>query len=186
MSDHFKLVGISGSLRKASYNTAALRACAELVPAGVSFEIVDIAHLPHYNEDLRDGQGFPKDVMEFRAKIAAADACVFASPEYNYSVSGAFKDALDWGSRAPNQPFVGKPYAMISAANGLLGGSRMQLQLRQMMVSLDGVPINNPQVFISGAKDKFDTDMKYTDQAGRELIRQLLEKTVALGRQLKK
>ena len=186
MSGAFKIVGISGSLRKASFNTAALRACAELMPDGVTFEIVEIGHLPHYNEDLRVNGGFPADVEAFRAKIASADAILFATPEYNYGVTGALKDAIDWGSRPPNQPFAGKPYGMISVTGGILGGARGQLPLRQIMISLDGMPINNPQVYIGNAKEKFDANLNFTDQAGRDFIKQLLVKMVALGRQLKK
>ena len=115
-----------------------------------------------------------------------ADAIVFATPEYNYGVTGVLKDALDWGSRPPNQPFAGKPYAMISVTGGILGGARGQPPLRQIMVSLDGQPINNPQVYIGGAKDKFDANLNYADEAGKDLIRQLLAKTMKLGKQLKK
>ena len=177
---------ICGSLRKGSYNSAILRAAQKLAPADATIEIVEIGHLPFYNEDLRPGTGFPDVVQAFRDKLAAADAILFAVPEYNYSVTAVLKNAIDWASRAPNQPVAGKPYAMISVSGGTLGGSRGQLQLRQIMVSCDCVAINNPQVFIGGAKDKFDADLNYTDKTGQDLIRQLLEKAVSLGRQLKK
>jgi chromate reductase len=181
----FRILGISGSLRKASFNTAALRAAQEVAPAGVTIEIAEIGDLPLYNEDLRVNGSFPAPVQRLREQIAAADALLFAVPEYNYSVTAAMKNAIDWASRAPNQPFDGKAYAMLGAANGLLGTVRGQMALRQIMVGINAFGVNNPQVLISGASQKFDAEGKFTDQPGRDLIRQLIEALVKLGTKLK-
>ena len=184
-SAHFKILAMSGSLRKASLNTAALRTAVTLAPPNVEIEIADISDLPLYNEDLRINNGFPPNVERLIAKTIAADAVLFAVPEYNYSVSAPLKNAIDWISRGPTKPMAGKPYAMIGVAGGLLGTSRAQLQMRQMMISLDAMPINNPQVYIGSPKDKFDANLNFIDPAGLDLIKQLLEISVALGRQLK-
>ena len=181
----FKIVAISGSLRKASFNTAALRAAQELAPAGVSIEIADISDIPLYDEDLRHEGSFPDTVMRLRNQIAAADAVLFACPEYNYSVSGVLKNAIDWASRAPSQPFDGKAYAILGAAGGLLGTSRGQWHLRQIMVGCNAYGVNNPQVYIGGAAQKFDASGRFNDEAGRALIVQLLEALVKLGTKLK-
>jgi chromate reductase len=109
------VLGISGSLRKASYNTAALRAAQELAPAGMTIETFDLAPLPLYNEDVK-AAGFPPVVQQLRAKINAADALLFACPEYNYSMSGVLKNAIDWASRPPDQPFDDKPVGMLGAS----------------------------------------------------------------------
>src|SRR4051794_14139281 len=181
----FHILGISGSLRKGSFNTAALRAAQEVAPDGVTIEMADISDLPHYNEDVRVSGSFPPAAQRLRDQIAKADAVLFACPEYNYSVSGVLKNAIDWASRAPNQPFDGKAYAILGAANGLLGTARGQWHLRQIMVGVNAYGVNNPQVYISGAAQKFDADGKFTDQAGRDLIRQLIESLVKLGTKLK-
>ncbi|NCW86024.1 MAG: NAD(P)H-dependent oxidoreductase [Oxalobacteraceae bacterium] len=121
------ILGISGSLRQASLNTAALRACAALLSEGVSFSLADLSDIPVYNEDLRV-QGLPASVQVLREQISAADAIVIATPEYNYSFPGVLKNAIDWASRPPDQPFDGKPIAIIGATPGGLGTSRAQYQ----------------------------------------------------------
>ena len=181
----FKICAMSGSLRKNSFNTSALRAAQELAPAGVSIEIADLSDIPLYDEDLRHEGSFPDTVMRLRAQIAAADAVLFASPEYNYSVSGVLKNAIDWASRAPSQPFDGKAYAILGAAGGVLGTSRGQWHLRQIMVGCNAYGVNNPQVYIGGAAQKFDATGRFTDEAGRVLIGQLIEALVKLGTKLK-
>src|ERR1700726_3904128 len=119
------VLGICGSLRKASFNHAALNTAIELKPAGMEVTIADISQIPLYDEDVR-AQGFPPPVETLRQQIKAADALLFACPEYNYSMSGVLKNAIDWASRPPDQPFAGKPVAMISAAAGMAGGARAQ------------------------------------------------------------
>ena len=169
MSDTLTILGISGSLRKGSYNTAALHAAQELLPAGVKLEIADISQLPLYNADLQ-AQGFPDAVNQLGIKIRAADALLFSSPEYNYSVSGVLKNAIDWVSRLDKQPFAGKPAAIIGASMGILGTARAQYHLRQIGVFLDLRFINRPEVMIGKAQERFDADGKLTDTATRDLI----------------
>lgn len=167
------ILGISGSLRKDSFNTAALRACTGVLPPGVTMSIFDIAPIPLYNEDLR-AQGLPEPVQQLREQIRAADALVIATPEYNYSVPGVLKNAIDWASRPPEQPFDGKPIALIGATPGGLGTSRAQYHLRQVFVYLNGQVLNRPEVFISGAPHKFDADGRLTDAATSENLGKML------------
>jgi chromate reductase, NAD(P)H dehydrogenase (quinone) len=173
MSSKVTVLGISGSLRKGSYNSAALRTAGELLPEGVALDIADIADIPLYNEDLR-AAGLPPAVQRLRDQIAAADALLFATPEYNYSISGVLKNAIDWASRPPDHPFNGKPVAIMGAAGSLLGTARAQYHLRQICVFLNMFPVNKPEVFIAQAHTKFDAEGKLTDQIGRDLIAQLL------------
>jgi chromate reductase, NAD(P)H dehydrogenase (quinone) len=168
-----KVLGICGSLRKGSYNHAALRAASELLPDGMSLTMAEIADIPLYNEDVRQA-GFPPPVQRLREAIAAADALLFATPEYNYSVSGVLKNAIDWASRPPDQPFNGKPVAIMGATAGLWGTSRAQYHLRQSCVFLNMLPINKPEVLIAQAQNKFDAEGRLTDQTTRDLLVQLL------------
>jgi chromate reductase, NAD(P)H dehydrogenase (quinone) len=168
-----KTLGISGSLRKASFNTAALRAALELVPEGMTLEIADIAEIPLYNDDVR-AAGFPPPVQHLRDRIAAADALLFATPEYNYSMSGVLKNVIDWVSRPPDPPVIGKPVAIMGATPSLWGTTRAQYHLRQCFVFLNMFPVNKPEVLIAQAGNRFDAQGKLTDQATRDLIAQLL------------
>lgn len=172
------ILGISGSLRKGSLNTAALRACQTMLPTGVTLEMADLADIPLYNEDVHQ-QGFPTAVQVLRENIAAADAVLIASPEYNYSVSGVLKNAIDWASRPPNQPFDGKPVALLGATPGGFGTARSQYHLRQVFVYLNGLLLNKPEVMISGAPTKFDAEGKLTDAATAEQISKMLVALVA-------
>lgn len=167
------ILGISGSLRQGSLNTAALRSCAALLPDGVTFSLADLAAVPLYNEDLRV-QGLPPSVQQLRDQIKAADAIVIATPEYNYSFPGVLKNAIDWASRPPEQPFDGKPIALIGATPGGLGTSRAQYQLRQVFIYLNGHVLNRPEVMISAAPSKFDADGKLVDETTTENLRKLL------------
>src|SRR5271165_3125636 len=151
------VLAICGSLRAGSYNKAALRTAVELKPPGMTIETADIGSFPLYNEDVR-AQGFPPPVETFRRQIKAADAILFVTPEYNYSISGVLKNAIDWASRPPDQPFNLKPCAIISAAGSLLGGVRAQYHLRHICVSLNCFPLNTPQVYIAEAQKKFDAE----------------------------
>jgi len=169
-----KVVGISGSLRKGSYNTAALRAAQGLVPEGMTIEAAEIGDLPLYNDDVRLA-GYPPAVQRLRGQLAAADAVLFVTPEYNYSISGVLKNAIDWGSRPPDQPFDGKPVAIMGASGGLLGTARAQYHLRQMLIFLNAYPVNKPEVMIGQAQTKFDESGSLTDEPTREFIRRLLE-----------
>src|SRR6516164_5766298 len=167
------VLGICGSLRAGSYNRAALRTAIELKPPGMAIETADIGSIPLYNEDVR-ALGFPPPVEKLRAQIAAADALLFVTPEYNYSMSGVLKNAIDWASRPPDQPFAGKPVAIMGAAAGMAGTVRAQYDLRKCCVFLDMHPLNKPEVLLGQAQTKFDAEGSFTDEVGRGLIRDLL------------
>ena len=185
MSDakSISVLGICGSLRKGSFNMAALNTAIELKPAGMNVTVADISQIPLYNEDVYV-QGFPPPVETFRQQIKAADALLFACPEYNYSMSGVMKNAIDWASRPPDQPFAGKPIAIIGAAAGMAGGARAQLHLRQSCVFLDMHPLNKPEVLIFQAQNKFDAGGRLTDDVARGLIRDLMAALAAWTKQI--
>ena len=183
MSD-IKVLGVCGSLRKGSFNMMALRVARGLAPAGMKIEIADISAFPLYNEDVK-AQGFPPAVQAFRDQIAAADALLFVTPEYNYSVAGVLKNAIDWASRPPNQPFDGKPVAMMGASGGVLGTARAQYHLRQICVFLNMFPVNKPEVMIPQAQTRFDAQGNLTDETAKGLIKQLLESLHAWTLRLK-
>jgi chromate reductase len=168
-----KILGICGSLRKASYNMMALRACSELMPAGMTLQITSIADLPIFNQDVLDA-GMPAPVKRFRDEVAAADGLLIASPEYNFSVPAPLKNAIDWGSRPPNQVFQEKPVAIFSATQGPLGGPRNQYDLRRILTQLWGHVLPRPEVFIGAAQTKFDASGKLTDEATRKFLAELL------------
>jgi chromate reductase, NAD(P)H dehydrogenase (quinone) len=169
----FTVLGICGSLRAGSYNKAALRTAIELKPPGMTIETAEIGSIPLYNEDVR-ALGFPPTVEKLRAQIAAADGLLFVTPEYNYSMPGVLKNAIDWASRPPDQPFAGKPVAIMGAAAGMAGSARAQYDLRRSCVFLDMHPLNKPEIFIGQAQTKFDASGNLTDDVARELIRDLL------------
>jgi chromate reductase len=168
-----KVLAISGSLRRTSFNTAALRAAAELAPEGMEVSVYEgLRDIPPYDDDIRTGSGFPPAAAEFRARIKAADALLFASPEYNFSISGVLKNAIDWASRVPDQPFDGKPFAVMGAATGAYGTARSQYELRKIISGLNGHSLNKPEVLIAGAASKFDAQGRLTDETVRGLIAQ--------------
>lgn len=176
MSDakQITVLGISGSLRKGSYNSAALREALRLAPEGMRIEIADIEQIPLYNEDVY-AQGFPPAVERLREQIRAADALLIVTPEYNYSMPGVLKNAIDWVSRPPDQPFAGKPAAVMGVSAGRFGTARAQYHLRQSMVFLDLHLLNKPEVMIGNAGQLFDDAGALTDEATRGYIRRLLE-----------
>ncbi len=169
-----KVMALSGSLRKGSYNTMAIHAASDVAPEGMSIELYDISQIPMYNDDVRLA-GYPPVVQDFRHAIAASDAILFASPEYNYSVSGVLKNAIDWASRAPHMPFDGKTAAIIGASGGVLGTARSQRDLRWIMSGLNVYVVNLPHVYIGGAAQKFTAEGELTDQTTVDLLKQLLE-----------
>lgn len=184
MQSEIKLVGISGSLRAQSYNSNVLREVASLLPAGMFFSEASIADLPFYSSDVEQ-QGFPAAVESFRRAAAAADAFVFAIPEYNFSIPGVLKNALEWLSRPPHPPASGKACAMFGATVSPLGTARGQFHFRHICVSLNMIPVNTPHVDITNAKTKFDAQNKLTDQASLVSLRQLLVELRALALRLK-
>jgi chromate reductase len=163
------VLGICGSLRKGSFNMAALRTAIELKPPGMEVTIADISQIPLYNDDVY-AQGFPAPVQTLRQQIKVADALLFACPEYNYGMSGVLKNAIDWASRPPDQPFAGKPIAILGASPGMGGSARGQLNLRNCCVFLDMHPLNKPEVLIFQAHNKFDANGALTDDVARGLI----------------
>jgi chromate reductase len=168
------VLGIAGSLRRGSYNAAALRAAVELAPPGMRIETFDrLRDIPPYDEDVRQ-QGFPPVVADLRARIKAADALLIVTPEYNYSVPGMLKNAIDWASRPPEQPFDGKPVAIMGASPGALGTARAQYHLRQMFIFLNALLLNRPEVMIAGASQRFDDQGRLTDEKTRESVAALL------------
>lgn len=168
-SDTVKILGIAGSLRRGSFNAAALRAAQELAPEGMTIETFDIAPIPVYNDDVR-AQGFPPPVEDLRARIKAADGLLIVTPEYNYSIPGVLKNAIDWASRPPEQPFDGKPVGIMGASGGPMGSSRAQYHLRQCFIFLNGMVMNRPEVMIPSAQNKFDAEGKLTDQQTKDFM----------------
>jgi len=176
MAGNIKILGIAGSLRKASFNKAALRESQKLVPAGASLDILEIDGLPGFNQD--DEKNPPAKVVEMKAKIRAADAILFVTPEYNYSVPGVLKNAIDWASRPyGDSAWNGKPVAIMGASVGVIGTARAQYHLRQMFVFLNMDPVNQPEVMINASKS-FDPQGNLTDQQTRDLIAKLLANLV--------
>jgi chromate reductase len=173
-----KVLGISGSLRKGSYNTGALRAAQALAPDGMTIDMAEIGDIPLYNEDVRSA-GLPPSVERFRKEIAAADALLFVSPEYNFSIPGVLKNAIDWASRPPNQPFNERPVAIMGASGGPLGTARMQYDLRKTLYGLNAFVLNKPEVFIREAGTKFDEAGNLTDETTKEFIGKLLASLAA-------
>jgi chromate reductase len=173
-----KILAFAGSLRKGSYNKALVRAAVELAPENVAIEVFDLEGIPPFNQDLENQP--PQRVIEFKAKIRAADALLIATPEYNYSVSGVLKNAIDWASRPrADTPLEGKPVAIMSASIGRLGGARAQYHLRQSFVFLNMHPVNRPEVMLSDALHNVDSEGRVTNEQTRQLIRQLLEALAA-------
>jgi chromate reductase len=183
MTEQINVVGISGSLRKGSHNTALLRAAAELMPEGMSLEILDLASIPMYNGDL-DGPTKPDAVTRIRERLAAADALIIASPEYNYSIPGVLKNALDWASRGSDSPLNGKPVALMGASPGSMGTVRMQMHLRQVLTFNNMFPLNKPEVYIAQSHTKFDNQGTLTDEKSRDLIRRQMSMLAVWTRQL--
>jgi chromate reductase len=177
------ILGISGSGRKGSYNTALLEAAKELLPQDATLEVVDVSKLPLYNQDLE--HDLPEAVKELKKKIRGADAILIATPEHNYSVTAVLKNAIEWGNRPPRDAsWSGKPAAVISASTGLRGGVRAQLHLRQIMIDLNMYPINRPLLLVANARDKFDENLKLIDEESLQTLREVLSSLVEWTRKL--
>lgn len=162
---------ICGSLRKGSYNKSVARALPSLAPTSVTFsDAPSFASFPIYNADDQQADGFPAGVTAFADAVRNADGVVIVSPEYNYSVPGGLKNALDWVSRLKEQPFVDKPVALMSASGGPVGGARMQYHMRQIMVFLNARVFNTPEVFVGLAPSKIDDKGEITDQPTKDFI----------------
>jgi chromate reductase len=187
VNNKIKILGFAGSLRVGSYNKALLRAAAELVSDDAILEIFDIAGIPPFNQDIEGDMLMPEKVKEFKSKIREADAVLIATPEYNYSVPGVLKNSIDWASRPyGDNPFDGKPAAIMSASIGMLGGARAQYHLRQIFVFLNMHPVNAPEVIVPFAQGKFDENGKLVDDTTKKFLEQLLQRLISWTRQLRK
>jgi chromate reductase, NAD(P)H dehydrogenase (quinone) len=177
------ILGIAGSLRRASYNRAALRAAQLLVPEDATLDTVELDGIPGFNQDEESHP--PAKVVELKARVRAADAVLFVTPEYNYSIPGVLKNAIDWASRPyGDNAWNGKPVAVLGASVGMLGSARAQYHLRQVFVFLNMYPVNQPEVMIAHAAERFDATGNLIDAQAQDLIRQLLRNLVAWTRLL--
>jgi chromate reductase len=174
LENQVKLLAFAGSLRTASFNKALIKCAVEECPTNISIEVFDLEGIPAYNADLENTP--PESVKKFKDKIRAADALLLSTPEYNYSISGVLKNALDWASRpAQGNPLEGKPAAIMSASTGRFGGARAQYHLRQTFVFLNMQPVNRPEVMLSDAANNVDANGRVTNEKTRQQVRQLLE-----------
>lgn len=180
------VVVIVGSLREGSYNAMVAEALPELAPDEMSIRLApSFEDFPLYNADIQNSSGFPAPVMEFADAIRAADGIIVVSPEYNFSIPGGLKNALDWVSRVDEQPFANKPVAIQSASPSPLGGGRVQYHLRQLMVFLDALVLNKPEIFVSDVAGKVDeTTGELTDETTKKFLRQQLEAFAAFIRKV--
>jgi chromate reductase, NAD(P)H dehydrogenase (quinone) len=173
MADQLKVLVICGSLRKKSYNAALTRALPALAPPEIKLITApSIESFPLYNADVQDTAGFPPPVNALADAIRAADAVLFVTPEYNWSMPGVLKNAIDWLSRMKEQPFEGKPVAIQSASQGPLGGARMQYHWRMSMTFLKAFIFGTPEVFVGNAVSKFDKDtLALIDQPTKDAVK---------------
>ncbi|MFL5098767.1 MAG: NADPH-dependent FMN reductase [Xanthobacteraceae bacterium] len=171
------VISICGSLRKGSFNRMVMKALPGLAPASMSIkEAPPFDAFPLYNADIQNSTGFPAPVNTLADAIRAADGVIFVTPEYNFSLPGGLKNALDWVSRLQNQPFVGKPIAIQSASPGPVGGARVQYDLRKMMCFLDALTLNKPEIFVGSVATRVDEKTgELKDETTRNLIKQQLE-----------
>lgn len=173
----FSFLGFAGSLRKDSFNKMILRAALEAAPENVQFEIFDLEGIPPFNQDLEREP--PPRVVEFKAKIREADAILIATPEYNYSMPGVLKNAIDWATRPyGDNVLLGKPAAIMGASIGMLGSARAQYHLRQTMVYLDMHPLNQPEIMVPFVDKKIDESGRLADEATRDKIKSLVASLV--------
>ena len=178
-----RILGIAGSLRRESYNRAALRTATTLVPEGAILETFALDGIPVFNQD--EEQNPPAKVAELKRRIREADAILFVTPEYNYSVPGVLKNAIDWASRPyGDSAWNGKPAAIMGASPGAIGTARAQYHLRQILVYLNMFPINQPEVMIGNAAARFDKEGNLTDETTKEFICQLLQHLVEWTRRI--
>jgi chromate reductase len=170
------VLSICGSLRKGSYNAMLARALPELAPEGMTVKPApSFAEFPIYNADFHNEKGIPQAVVALAEAIRGADGVVIVTPEYNFSLPGGLKNAIDWVSRVEKQPFGGKAVALQSASPGPVGGARVQYHLRQMLVFLDAFVLNKPEIFANNVKSRVDeASGKLTDEATRGFIKQQL------------
>ena len=185
METKLKILGFAGSLRAGSYNRALLRAATELLPDDATLEIFDINGIPPFNLDLE--MDMPAKVKEFKSKIRGGDAILIGTPEYNYSIPGVLKNAIDFASRPyGDNPFNDKPVAIMSASIGMRGGARAQYHLRQTFIFLNMYPMNSPEVIVNFAQNKFDSNGRLIDEDTRKHLKGLLENLAIWTKRLRK
>ena len=183
MSNPVRILGIAGSLRRQSYNRALLRAATQVAPEGAAIDIFEIDGIPPFSED--DEQAPPEKVVELKRRIRESDAVLFVTPEYNYSIPGVLKNAIDWASRPyGDSAWSGKPAAVMGASTGMIGTARAQYHLRQVMVFLDMFPLNQPEVMVGAADERFDTVGNLTDEETKEYVRLLVQSLVDWTRRI--
>ena len=183
MSKTVRILGIAGSLRRESYNRGALRAAQQLIPEGATLDVFELDGIPGFNQDKE--QNPPEKVAELKRRIVEADAILFVTPEYNYSIPGVLKNAIDWASRPYGESaWNGKPAAIMGASIGGIATARAQYHLRQIMVFLNMFPLNQPEVMIGNAAERFDAQGNLTDDTTKEYIRKLLENLVQWTRRI--
>ena len=185
MNKPIRILGIAGSLRRKSYNRAALRAAQQLVPEDAVLDVFELDGIPVFSED--DERQPPAKVVEFKKRIREADAILFVTPEYNYSIPGVLKNAIDWASRPyGDSAWTDKPAAIMGASLGTLGTARAQYHLRQVFVFLNMYPLNRPEVMIAQADKRFDAAGNLIEEQAKEFIRQLLQNLATWTRHLQK
>ncbi len=168
------VAGFAGSLRKASFNRALLRAAVELAPAGMTIEVLEIRGIPVYDADV-EAEGDPAPVAEFKRAVDAADGLLIATPEYNYGVPGVTKNVIDWASRPPRKSVLdGKPVAVMGATPGMWGTARGQAQLRQAFTFTNSYAMQQPEILVARAGEKFDADGRLVDDTTREYLAKFL------------
>ncbi|HEY4648375.1 MAG TPA: NAD(P)H-dependent oxidoreductase [Gemmatimonadales bacterium] len=169
-----RLVAFAGSLRRGSYNRALIHAATELAPAGMTIETIEIGGLPFYNADL-EAKGDPPAVAAFKESLAAADGILIATPEYNDGIPGVLGNAMDWGSRLPGRsPLIGKPVAIMGASPSQIGTARAQHYLRQILGHVHARTLPPPELLVARAHERFDKDLRLTDEGTRKVLRELL------------
>ena len=178
MPDAFRILAIPGSLRRASFNRGLARAAVEVAPEGTVVELAELHDIPSYNAD-HDGEAMPAVVREFKRRIAEANALLFATPEYNFSVPGVLKNAIDWASRGQIKILKGKPVGMLGASTGHFGTIRSQTHLRWVMYGLGALVLPPPELFVTEGAKKFEPDGNLTDESVRIQVRELLERLKA-------
>jgi chromate reductase len=176
VAEAITVLPILGSLRDGSFNRMLANAARELAPTGVSvLAEPDLRPIPPYDDDVRLADGFPEAVVALREAVREADAVLFVSPEYNYSLPGFLKNAIDWASRGEDQPFRHKPVGIMGASRGQVGTARMQYHLRQILIFLDAYAVTRPEVMLGFSPERFDEQGKLVDEAARGFVRQHLE-----------
>ena len=186
MEDKIVIAGICGSLRKESYNKKLMKVASELFPQNTEFFGIDIANLPLYNADFDEPDGIrPQTVVDFRNALAKADGILFVSPEYNYSISGVLKNAIDWASRGDDSPIKGKPASLMGASIGIFGTARGQLASYPVFQFCDIQLVKKPEIYISKVHTKFDSKGKLIDDFAINLIKENLQNLTNLIRKQK-